>query len=140
MKQKQTNNHNKQLKKLEEQLSKLSTLKRSKKEIEFAWDKERRELIAQMTALDAFARDLQGQLAQAKLAAAASLNAASDQYTLNERLQSLTGENEFLKNRIRELELMLEELEQVKRFLIETKQVYDNDRYSIVILLLFYSF
>jgi hypothetical protein len=140
MKQKQTNNHNKQLKKLEEQLSKLSTLKRSKKEIEFAWDKERRELIAQMTALDAFARDLQGQLAQAKLAAAASLNAASDQYALNERLQSLTGENEFLKNRIRELELMLEELEQVKRFLIETKQVYDNDRYSILILLLFYSF
>lgn len=122
---------------MEEQLSKLSTLKRSKKEIEFAWDKERRELIAQMTALDAFARDLQGQLAQAKLAAAASLNAASDQYALNERLQSLTGENEFLKNRIRELELMLEELEQVKRFLIETKQVYDNDRYSIFIFLLF---
>lgn len=118
-------------------MSKLSTLKRSKKEIEFAWDKERRELIAQMTALDAFARDLQGQLAQAKLAAAASLNAASDQYALNERLQSLTGENEFLKNRIRELELMLEELEQVKRFLIETKQVYDNDRYSIFIFLLF---
>lgn len=116
--------------KLEEQLSKLSTLKRSKKEIEFAWDKERRELISQMTQLDNFARDLQAQLTQAKLAAAASLNSASDQYALNERLQSLGGENEFLKNRIRELELMLDELEQVKRFLIESKQIYDADRYS----------
>lgn len=107
----------------------MSTLKRSKKEIEFAWDKERRELNTQVSNLDAFARDLQSQLAQAKLAAAASLNSASDQYALNERLQSLTGENEFLKNRIRELELMLDELDQVKRFLIESKQVYDNDRY-----------
>lgn len=109
-------------------MSKLSTLKRSKKEIEFAWDKERRELSAQVTNLDAFARDLQAQLAQAKLAAAAGLNSAGDQYALNERLQSLSGENEFLKNRIRELELMLEELEQVKRFLLESKQAYDNDR------------
>lgn len=106
----------------------MSTLKRSKKEIEFAWDKERRDLNAQITNLDTFARDLQNQLAQAKLTATANLNSSGDQYSINERMQSLSGENEFLKNRIRELELMLDELDQVKRFLAESKQAYDSDR------------
>jgi hypothetical protein len=85
--------------KLEEQLSRLSTVKRAKKEIEFAWDKERKEFITHVTNLELFIKDLQSQLAQRNV----SLALIGDQYGQNERIQSLTGENEFLKNRIKEV-------------------------------------
>ena len=85
--------------KLEEQLSKLSTLKRSKKEIEFAWDKERRDLNSHVENLEASIKDLQLQLNQRN----ATMAQIGDQYAQNEKIQSLFGENEFLKNRIKEV-------------------------------------
>ena len=85
--------------KLEEQLSKLSTLKRSKKEIEFSWDKERKEMTTHIQNLEAFIKDLQSQLSQRNT----SMAQVTDQYGQNEKIQSLIGENEFLKNRIREV-------------------------------------
>ena len=127
----------------------MSTLKRSKKEMEFSWDKERKELANHVATLESVIRDLQGQLTQRNT----SLAQVNDTYGLNERIQSLTGENEFLKNRIKEvissfsfdflylnilnlllfflfkkLEIMLDEMEQVKRFLLEVKDAYDSDR------------
>ncbi|CAF0782220.1 unnamed protein product [Brachionus calyciflorus] len=111
--------------KLEEQLSRLSTLKRSKKEIDFAWDKERKEFVQHIKSLECFISDLQMQLAAKNSNANNSVN---EQYGQNDKIQSLHGENEFLKNRIRELEVMLEEMEQVKRFLFDVKEAYDADR------------
>ena len=87
--------------KLEEQLSKLSSLKRSKKEIEFAWDKERRDLNAHVESLEASIKDLQLQLNQRN----ATMAQIGDQYAQNEKIQSLFGENEFLKNRIKEVNI-----------------------------------
>ena len=80
-------------------MSKLSTLKRSKKEIEFAWDKERREFNNHIQNLESFIKDLQSQLSQ-RSTSAVQIN---DQYGQNEKIQSLVGENDFLKNRIREV-------------------------------------
>jgi hypothetical protein len=85
--------------KLEEQLSRLSTVKRAKKEIEFAWDKERKEYLVHITNLEIFLKDLQIQLSQRNT----SLAQLGDVYGQNERIQSLSGENEFLKNRIKEV-------------------------------------
>jgi hypothetical protein len=82
-------------------LSKLSTLKRSKKEIEFAWDKERREFNNHIQNLESFIKDLQSQLSQ-RSTSAVQIN---DQYGQNEKIQSLVGENDFLKNRIREVSI-----------------------------------
>ncbi len=110
--------------KLEEQLNRLSSTKKSKKEIEAAWEKERTEMSSHIVNLETFIKDLQLQLSQRNQL----VNQASDQYGLNEKVQSLFGENEFLKNRIRELEIMLEEMEQVKRFLYDVKDAYDTDR------------
>ena len=87
------------MKKLEEQLSKLSTLKRSKKEIEFAWDKERREMANHIQNLEDFIKALQLQLTTRNN----SMAQVNDQYGQNEKIQSLFGENEFLKNRIKEV-------------------------------------
>jgi chromosome segregation ATPase len=89
--------------KLEEQLSKLSSLKRSKKEIEFAWDKERRDLNVHVESLEASIKDLQLQLNQRN----ATMAQIGDQYAQNEKIQSLFGENEFLKNRIKEVNILL---------------------------------
>ncbi len=110
--------------KLEEQLSRLTSTKKSKKEIEAAWEKERTEMNTHIVNLEAFIKDLQSQLSQRNQ----SVTQAGDQYGLNEKVQSLFGENEFLKNRIRELEIMLEEMEQVKRFLYDVKEAYETDR------------
>jgi hypothetical protein len=85
--------------KLEEQCSKLSTLKRSKKEIESAWEKERKEMSTHVTNLENFVRELQNQLSSKSTA----ILQAGDAYGQNEKIQSLTGENEFLKNRIKEV-------------------------------------
>ena len=82
-------------------MSKLSTLKRSKKEIEFAWDKERREFNNHIQNLESFIKDLQSQLSQ-RSTSAVQIN---DQYGQNEKIQSLVGENDFLKNRIREVSI-----------------------------------
>lgn len=87
---------------MEEQLSKLSTLKRSKKEIDFAWDKERREFVNQIQILENTIADLQTQLAVKN---SNSSNSMVD-HIANDKLQSLQGENEFLKNRIREVYIM----------------------------------
>ncbi len=100
--------------KLEDQLSRLSSVKRSKKETETAWDKERKELSEHVANLEAFIKELQTQLLARTGAsgtssplgitgsAAAQLD-AYDQFGQNERIQSLSGENDFLKNRIREV-------------------------------------
>lgn len=85
--------------KLEEQLAKLATLKRSKKEIETAWDKERKEIQNHIVNLENFVKELQTQLTNK----ATTLSQAGDPFGQNERIQSLTGENEFLKNRIKEV-------------------------------------
>ena len=82
-------------------MSKLSTLKRSKKEIEFAWDKERREMSEHIQNLEEFIKALQLQLTQRN----SSMAQVNDQYGQNEKIQSLFGENEFLKNRIKEVVL-----------------------------------
>ncbi|RNA11090.1 hypothetical protein BpHYR1_054377 [Brachionus plicatilis] len=111
--------------KLEEQLSKLSTLKRSKKEIDFAWDKERREFSNQIQILENTIADLQSQLATKN---SNPNNSMLDHMAQNDKLQSLHGENEFLKNRIRELEIMLDEMDHVRRFLFDLKDAYDTDR------------
>lgn len=92
---------------MEEQLSKLSTLKRSKKEIDFAWDKERREFTNQIQILENTIADLQTHLAAKN---SHSNNSITDHMTQNDKLQSLQGENEFLKNRIREVFSILEYL------------------------------
>ena len=64
-----------------------------------AWDKERKELSIHIHNLENFIKDLQSQLAQRNT----SLAQLNDVYGQNEKIQSLTGENEFLKNRIREV-------------------------------------
>ena len=79
----------------------MSTLKRSKKEIEFAWDKERREMANHIQNLEEFIKALQLQLTT-RNSSAAPIN---DQYGQNEKIQSLNGENEFLKNRIKEVKI-----------------------------------
>jgi chromosome segregation ATPase len=110
--------------KLEEQMLKLSTVKRSKKETEATWEKERRELTAHITNLETFIKDLQSQLSQRNT----NSTQFADHYGQTEQIQSLNGENEFLKNRIKELEMMLDEMEQVKRFLFEIKEAYETDK------------
>ena len=89
--------------KLEEQLSsvKSSTLKRSKKEAESAWEKERTELNTHITNLEVFIKDLQSQLCQRNQSVTQTMS--NEQYNQNEKIQSLFGENEFLKNRIKEV-------------------------------------
>ena len=116
--------------KLEEQLAKLSTLKRSKKEIESAWERERKEILGHVANLENFVKDLQTQLA---LKSSAAAQAGGGPFGLNERITSVTGENEFLKNRIKEMEIMLDEMEQVKRFLFDVKDAYDADRHEWLI-------
>jgi hypothetical protein len=64
-----------------------------------AWDKERKELSIHIQNMENFIKDLQSQLAQRNT----SLAQLNDVYGQNEKIQSLTGENEFLKNRIREV-------------------------------------
>ena len=104
-------------------------MKRSKKEIESAWDKERKELGEHIANLEAFIKELQAQLltrtattlggtsaiggSGVGMAASAgggggggvgaSHSDSFDQFGQNERIQSLSGENDFLKNRIREV-------------------------------------
>jgi uncharacterized protein YacL (UPF0231 family) len=85
--------------KLEEQLAKLSSVKRSKKEIESSWEKERKDMSIHVANLENFVRELQMQLSSKNTA----IMQAGDAYGQNERIQSLTGENEFLKNRIKEV-------------------------------------
>lgn len=88
--------------KLEEQQGKPSTMKKfSKKEAETAWEKERSELSTHIVNLEAFIKDLQSQLCQRNQSTNQTMT--NDQYTQNEKIQSLFGENEFLKNRIREV-------------------------------------
>jgi chromosome segregation ATPase len=87
---------------LEEQHGKSSTLKKfSKKEAEIVWEKERTELSTHVVNLEAFIKDLQSQLCQRNQNTNQTMT--NDQYTQNEKIQSLFGENEFLKNRIREV-------------------------------------
>lgn len=84
----------------------MSTLKRSKKEIDFAWDKERKEFLNQIQNLECFIKELQAQIAQKNC----SLLQMTDQFGQSEKIQSLVGENEFLKNRIREVEKNLKKI------------------------------
>ena len=112
------------LNKYEEQLAKTPANKKSKKEVEASWEKERNELSTHITNLEVFIKDLQSQLSQRNQTSTQT----NDQYGQNEKIQSLFGENEFLKNRIKELEVMLEEMEQVKRFLFDVKEAYDTDK------------
>ena len=69
--------------------------------MEFAWDKERREMTNHVQNLEAFIKDLQAQLSLKNN----SLAQCNDMYGQNEKIQSLFGENEFLKNRIKEVKL-----------------------------------
>lgn len=87
------------LNKYEEQLAKMPANKKSKKEVEASWEKERNELSTHITNLEVFIKDLQSQLSQRNQTSIQS----NDQYGQNEKIQSLFGENEFLKNRIKEV-------------------------------------
>ncbi len=91
--------------KLEEQLSKVKSTKKSKKEIELSWDKERKDLHHSVQSMQIFIKDLQAQLLQRELNNTA--NSSLDNYYNNETLQSLNGENEFLKNRIKEVTIVV---------------------------------
>ena len=87
--------------KLEEQLSKVKANKKSKKEIELAWDKERKDLHHSVQSMQIFIKDLQAQLTQRELNIRAN-NSLDNSYN-SESIQVLCGENHFLKNRIKEV-------------------------------------
>lgn len=109
---------------LEEQLFKLKSGQKKKKEIESAWDKERLELHHAIQTLQIVAKDLQAQLAQKN-----SLTNHTIEYeSMNEQVKSVNSENEFLKNRIKDLEGMVNELEQIKRFMFDLKDAYETEK------------
>lgn len=85
--------------KLEEQLSKTRDGKKTKKEIESAWDKERKELHHSIQSMQIFMKDLQSQLMHKNIHS----SAAVEDMGLQESLQSANAENDFLKNRIKEV-------------------------------------
>lgn len=88
--------------KLEEQLSKYKSMdKKNKKEVESSWDKERKELHHSIQSMQIFIKDLQSQMTHREFN-----TTSNDTYYNNETLQSLNGENEFLKNRIKEVKYL----------------------------------
>ena len=81
-------------------MSRLKGDKKTKKEIESSWDKERKELHHAIQSIQIFMKDLHSQLVQR------SINSPeNDGFSNNENIQSLYGENEFLKNRIKEVNI-----------------------------------
>ncbi len=85
--------------KLEEQLLQLKASKKTKKEIESSWDNERKELHHTVQSMQIFMKDLQSQLEQRNI----NTNASTEDFIIQDNLQSIIGENEFLKNRIKEV-------------------------------------
>ena len=86
---------------LEEQLSKVT--KRQRKDLDTAWKKERTDLQKQLQQSQQLAKDLQNQLS----------NRETPQH-IQEKLNILITENELLLNKIRDLELIFDDVHLLK--------------------------